>query len=71
MWTENFQMYNLDLEKAEEPKLKLLKSQWSTGSLRKQGNSKNKTNKQTKNYFCFIDYSKAFNCMDHNKLENS
>ena len=22
-------------------------------------------------YFCFIDYAKAFNCMDHNKLENS
>ena len=22
-------------------------------------------------YFCFIDYIKAFNCMDHNKLENS
>ena len=22
-------------------------------------------------YFCFIDYAKAFDCMDHNKLENS
>ena len=22
-------------------------------------------------YFCFIDYAKAFGCMDHNKLENS
>ena len=22
-------------------------------------------------YFCFIDYAKAFHCMDHNKLENS
>ena len=22
-------------------------------------------------YFCFIDYAKAFNCVDHNKLENS
>ena len=28
--------------------------------------------KQQKNiYFCFIDYSKAFDCVDHNKLENS
>ena len=22
-------------------------------------------------YFCFIDYAKAFDCADHNKLENS
>ena len=22
-------------------------------------------------YFCFIDYAKAFGCVDHNKLENS
>ena len=24
-----------------------------------------------KNYFCFIDYAKAFDCVDHSKLENS
>ena len=24
-----------------------------------------------KNYFCFIDYTKVFDCVDHNKLENS
>ena len=30
---------------------------------------KNKqTNKQTNIYFCFIDYAKVFNCVDHNKL---
>ena len=23
-----------------------------------------------KNFFCFIDYAKAFDCVDHNKLEN-
>ena len=23
-----------------------------------------------KTYFCFIDYTKAFDCVDHNKLEN-
>ena len=22
-------------------------------------------------YFCFIDYAKAFDCVDHNKLEDS
>ena len=26
---------------------------------------------QNINYFCFIDYAKAFDCVDHNKLENS
>ena len=31
-----------------------------------------KTKEFQKNfYFCFIDYAKAFDCMDHNKLENS
>ena len=24
--------------------------------------------KKKKNYFCFIDYAKAFDCVDHNKL---
>ena len=26
---------------------------------------------QKNTYFCFIDYTKAFDCVDHNKLENS
>ena len=26
---------------------------------------------QKNNYFYFIDYAKAFDCVDHNKLENS
>ena len=33
-----------------------------TGSQRKQGNSRKKI------YFCFIDYTKTFDCVDHNKL---
>ena len=59
----NFQMFKLVLEKAEEPEIKLATS---TGSLKKQESSRKK-----KLYFCFIDYSKAFDCVDHNKLENS
>ena len=31
-----------------------------------------KTRKFQKNiFFCFIDYAKAFGCVDHDKLENS
>ena len=58
MWTVNFQMFKLDLEKAEEPEIKL---PTSTGSSQKQEFEKNI-------YFCFIDYAKAFDCVDHNKL---
>ena len=61
MWTMNFQMFKLVLEKAEEPEIKL---PTSAGSLQKQEFQKNI-------YFCFIDYAKAFDCVDHNKLENS
>ena len=37
MWTKNFQMYKLDLEKAKEPEIKLPAS---IGSQKKQGNSR-------------------------------
>ena len=47
------------LEKAEEPEIKL---PTSTGSSKKQENSRKNI------YFCFIDYVKAFDCVDHNKL---
>ena len=53
-------MFNLNLEKAEEPEIKL---PTSIGSLRKQENSR-----KTSTYFWFIDYAKAFDCVDHNKL---
>ena len=36
MWTKNFQMYKVDLEKGEEPEIKL---PTSAGSYKKQGNS--------------------------------
>ena len=59
MWTKNFQMFKLDLEKAEEPEIKL---PTSAGSYKKAREF------QKYIYFCFIDYTKAFDCIDHNKL---
>ena len=59
MWIINFQMFKLVLEKAEEPEIKL---PTSTGSLKKAREF------QKIIYFCFIDYAKAFDCVDHNKL---
>ena len=47
--------------KAEEPEIKL---PTSAGSSTKQEFQKS-------SYFWFIDYTKAFDCVDHNKLENS
>ena len=54
----NFQMFKLDLEKAEEPEIKLLTSD---GFSKKQKSSR-------KTCFCFIDYAKAFDCVDPKKL---
>ena len=51
-------MFKLVLEKAEEPEVKL---PTFAGSLKKQEFQKNI-------YFCIIDYAKAFDCVDHNKL---
>ena len=51
-------MFKLGLEKAEEPEIKL---PTSAGSLKKQEFQKNI-------YFCFVNYTKTFDCVDHNKL---
>ena len=58
MWTENFQMFKLDLEKTEEPEIKL---PTSAGSSKKQEFREN-------NCFCFMNYAKAFYFVDHKKL---
>ena len=58
MWTKNFQIFKQDLEKAEEPDIKLTTP---VESQKKQENSKN---------ISLIDYEKAFDCVNHNKLEN-
>ena len=52
-------MLKMVLEKAEEPDIKL---PTSAGSSKKAGEF------QKNIYFCFIDYAKAFDCVDHNKL---
>ena len=52
-------MFKLILEKAEEPEIKLPTS---------AGSWKKATEFQKNIYFCFIDYAKAFDCVDHNKL---
>ena len=56
MWTMNFHMFKVELEKAKEPEIKLC---WIIEKAREF---------QKNIYFCFIDYAKAFDCMDHNKL---
>ena len=57
MWTVNFQMFKLVLGKAEEPESKL-----------PLGHRKSKGVPEKNIYFCFIDYAKAFDYVDHNKL---
>ena len=54
----NFQKFKLDLGKADEPEINLPKS---VGLLKKQEFQKNI-------YFCFVDYAKTFDCVDHNRL---
>ena len=55
----NLQIFKLDLEKAEEPEIKL---PTSIGSLKKQDSSRKSI------YFCFIDYAKDLDCVGHSKL---
>ena len=56
MWSENFQIFKLHLEKAEEPEIKLPRVIEKAREFQKNI------------YFCFIDYVKAFDCVDDNKL---
>ena len=51
-------MFKLDLERAEEPEIKL---PTSAGSLKKQENARRTST-------AFFYYAKAFDCVDHNKL---
>ena len=60
----NLQMFKLDFEKAEEPEIRLSTSVGSSKSKLFQESKKNMC-------FCFIDYTKGFDCVDHKRLENS
>ena len=51
----NFQVFKLDLEKVVEPEIANIP--WIIKKAREF---------QKNIYFCFIDYAKAFDCMDHN-----
>ena len=59
MWTKNFQMYNLDLEKAEEPEIKLPTPLY---------HRETKGIPEKNIYSCFTDYAKTFDHVDQNKL---
>ena len=52
-------MFKLVLEKAEEPGDQIANIHWTMEKAREF---------QKNIYFCFIDYAKAFDCVDHNKL---
>ena len=54
-------MFELDLEKAEEPEIKF-------DQMIKPKIIKKAREFQKNIYFCFIDYAKDFDCVDHNKL---
>ena len=60
--TKNFQMYKLSFQEAEDSEIKL---PTFIGSCKIHGSFRKNI------FFCFIDYMKTFDCMDHNKLENS
>ena len=62
MWTENLQMFKLDLENVEKNRDQRTNIHWIIEKAREF---------QKNIYFYFIDYMRAFDCVDHNKLENS
>ena len=55
-------MFKAGSEKSEEQEIKLPTS---------AGSSKSKRVPEKNIYFYFIDYAKAFGCVDYHKLENS
>ena len=69
MWTVNFQMFKLVLEKAEKKKKKI-KGRGTRDQIANIYWIIKKAREFQKNiYFCFIDYAKASDCVEHNKLK--
>ena len=66
-------MFKMVLEKAEEPETWLFRSGPNIpDQIANICCIMEKAREFQKNiYFCFINYAKAFDCVDHNKLENS
>ena len=62
MWTENLQMFKLDLENVEKNRDQSTNIHWIIEKAREF---------QKNIYFYFIDYPKTFDSVDHNKLGNS
>ena len=64
MWTMNFQLkqFKLDLKKGRGARDQTANICWIIKKAREF---------QKNIYFCFIDFAKAFDCVDHNKLQNS
>ena len=60
MWTVNFQMFKLDLERQ--------RNQRSSCQHPLDHRKSKRIPEKKKIYFCFIDYAKTFDCVDHNKL---
>ena len=58
MWTEKFQVYKLDLEKAGNQRSNFANICWII----------EKAREFQKNIYCFTEYAKTFDCMDHKKL---
>ena len=61
-WTKNFQMYKLGFENAEEPRDQIANICWIIEKAK---------GIPEKHLLLLHNYAEAFDCMDHNKLENS
>ena len=62
MWTKNFLDFQAGLSNGRGTRDQIANIRWIIEKAREF---------QKNIYLAFIDYAKAFDCVDHNKLENS